>query len=175
MGLSSTPTLTPPSPDLWMTTSLRLCQVLGMTLDALAFPATMPSLSSTGWCPLCLLSVFHGPRTSLTFDIDLEAPAVLTTRCGDTAFPDPTVPKSQAWHLELGCSPIWLHNGLGGLRDRGRGHTTDNIHPCGRYTSIWTDEGQKPRGSPSIIGLTPCELWSGQWVELEGNPEGPGV
>lgn len=121
-----------------------------MTSDALDLPAMMLSLGSTGQSPLCLLSILHGPRTSLTFDIDPEAPAVLTTRCGHTAFPEPTVPKSQAWHLKLGCSPIWLHNGLGGLKERGEGDKSQTmyIHVAG-YTPVWTDEGTEA-GSQSL-------------------------
>lgn len=146
-----------------------------MTSDALDLPAAMLSLESTGQFPLCLLPILHCPRTSLTFDVDPEAPAVLTTRRGHAAFPEPTVSKSQARHLELSCSPIWLHNGLGGLRERGRGQTTDNVHPCGRYTPVWTDEGMGLGGSPSTIGLATLELWSGQCVDLADSLEGPRV
>lgn len=99
-----------------------------MTSDALDLPAAMLSLDSIGRSPLCLLPILHCPRTSLTFDVDPEAPAVLTTRRGHAAFPEPTVSKSQARHLELSCSPIWLHNGLGGLRERGEGDKPQTMY-----------------------------------------------
>lgn len=170
MGLGGAPTLTRPSPGLWLTTSPCLRLVLGVTLDAPALPAMMPTL------PAVLL--FHGPRTSLTFDGDPEAPAVLTTRRGDTAFPEPTVPKSQAWHLELGCSPIWLYNGLGGLRETGEGgHTSDNIHPCGRCTSVWTDRGWEAALQPSALTLSHGQAsgWSLQKTLKGQGSEGPAV
>lgn len=148
-----------------------------MTSDALDLPAMMLSLGSIGWSPLCLLlSILHGPRTSLTFDVDPEAPAVLTTRRRHAAFPEPTVPKSQAWHLELGCSPIWLHNGLGGLRERGEGDKPQTMYICVADTLLsGLTRGQRPGGSPSTIGLATLELWSGQCVDLAESLEGPGV
>lgn len=90
--------------------------------------------------------LFHGPRTSLTFDGDPEAPAVLTTRRGDTAFPESTVPKSQAWHLELSCCPVWLYNGLGGLREMGKGviPQTTWIHVADAHLSGLTEAGRQP-------------------------------
>lgn len=59
-------------------------------------------------------------RTPLTFDIDLEAPAVLATRSRYAAFPEPTVPKSQTGHFKLCCGPVWLHNDFGRLRQGDR-------------------------------------------------------
>ena len=84
-------------------------------------------------------TVLHGRRTSLTFDVDPETSAVLATRRGHAALPEPAVPKGQAGHLELGCGPVWLHNGLGGLR-QGKG---DRPHTMGTHVANMGTEGQR--------------------------------
>lgn len=145
MGLSGTPTLTLSSLDLWLTICLLLC--LGCDLRC-----TCPSCYDAQSEQHQLVPAAHPPWTSLTFYIDLEAPAVLTTRCGHAAFPKSTVPKSQTRHLKLSCSPIWLHNGLGRLRETGEGDKpkTMYIHVADTHLSRLM-RGQRPGGSPSTI------------------------
>lgn len=120
------------SPDLGLTVCPLLCLVLGCDLKC-PCPSCYDAQSQQHRLAPTLPAA-HPPWTSLTFDIDLEAPAVLTTRGGHTAFPEPTVPKSQTWHLELSCRPLRLHNGLGGLRETGKGTKTVDIpwqlHVC---------------------------------------------
>lgn len=154
-GPSGAPTSTLPSPGLWLAVCPLLCWVLGC--DPRCPCPSYDAQSEQHWL-VPTLPVFRPPWISLTFDIDLEAPAVLTTRRGHAAFPESTVPKSQLWHLELSCSPIWLYNGLGRLRETKK---KTNQRQC---TSMWQvyicrlTKGQQPGGSPSTISSTPFDM-----------------